>query len=212
MIKKQSLRDQVKKYLLNEMLKGKISFGARLSLPTLAKHLDISVTPIRECLTQLQQAHIVEAIPNRGFFLPNLNIEEAKNIYPIIASLESLAITSASYTEKQIQKLKQLHQELQSTTDPHKLTSLDMQFHDIMLQHCPNDLLLQMISDLKVRVFLYEAHFMAEGELQLRSQQIHQDMIAALSGGQLKKAAVFNSESWYLSEAFIISALKNYQN
>ena len=69
MIKKTIFRDQVREYLLREMRLGNLQEGETINLAALARELDVSVTPIREALTQLQQSRIITAIPNRGFII-----------------------------------------------------------------------------------------------------------------------------------------------
>ena len=99
MIKKVLFRNQVREYLISKMQTGALQDGQLLSLAGIARELEVSVTPIREALTQLEQSNIVVGIPNRGFGIPKLDNKEAKNVYELIAALESLAITNASITD-----------------------------------------------------------------------------------------------------------------
>ena len=55
MIVRMNLRDQVRDYLLSEMITGNLKTGKTINLAALSRHLKVSVTPIREALTQLQQ-------------------------------------------------------------------------------------------------------------------------------------------------------------
>ena len=98
LIEKINLRDQVKDLLLEKMRNGDIDPKKSISLAALGRELDVSVTPIREALTQLQTSNIVEAIPNRGFFIPELSNDEAKNLYQLVVSLESLAIQNSTFS------------------------------------------------------------------------------------------------------------------
>ena len=84
MFKNISYRDQVRNVLLARMKSGKLEAGDKISLAQLSRELNVSVTPIREALTQLQQANIVASIPNRGFVMPVMNETEVKNIYELI--------------------------------------------------------------------------------------------------------------------------------
>ena len=92
MLKKIIFKDEVKKILLEHILTGNIKPGERISLPTIAKELELSVTPIREALTQLSETGIVTYIANRGFFVIELSIREAKEIYDLMAVLEGNAV------------------------------------------------------------------------------------------------------------------------
>jgi len=95
MIMKVNLRTQVRDHLLSEMIKGKLKIGKTLNLAALSRELNISVTPIREALTQLQQANIIKAIPNRGFIIAPLDVKEAEDLYSLVASLEVMAIENS---------------------------------------------------------------------------------------------------------------------
>jgi len=209
MISKISLRDQVKIYLQNQMLNGNISFNERISLPAVAKELDVSVTPIREALTQLEQSKIVVAIPNRGFFLPALNKKEAVEIYPIIAQLEHMAISQSTYSDKDILALEKIQRAIDKATSPMKIVTKDLKFHEVLLQNFENTILKQIVADLKVRVFLYEFHYMKVSELSELSANYHQNIIQHLKKGNSKKAANLIKESWLTSIDFIINQFDN---
>ncbi|NND79179.1 MAG: GntR family transcriptional regulator, partial [Maribacter sp.] len=92
MISKIILRDQVRSHLLDQMTNGLLEPGKTINLAALARKLDVSVTPIREALTQLQQSKLIKAIPNRGFIIAELNYLEAKDLYELVADLEVLAL------------------------------------------------------------------------------------------------------------------------
>ena len=86
------LRDRVKAHLLESIHHGEIQFGHSLNLAALSRKLGVSVTPIREALSQLEQCGIVKAIPNRGFIIPEFSIQEAKNLFSTLAELQVLAL------------------------------------------------------------------------------------------------------------------------
>jgi len=73
MIQKNIFRNAIKDILLNFMLENKAKPGERISLAALAKELDVSVTPIREALTQLAETGIVTYKANKGFYVTELN-------------------------------------------------------------------------------------------------------------------------------------------
>ena len=71
MLKKIIFKNEVKEILLGHILQGNVNPGERISLPKVASELEVSVTPIREALTQLSETGIVNYIANRGFFWRN---------------------------------------------------------------------------------------------------------------------------------------------
>lgn len=203
MIIKITLRDQVKNFLQDQMMNGELGFGERISLPVLAKKLNVSVTPIREALTQLQHADIVEAIPNRGFFLPLPNIEKISEIYPIIANLEHLGVSESTYNKNDIDKLEKLFKKEISFNKPVDRIQSDIKFHEILLKNYKNDSLKSILYDLKLRVFLYEFYYMEDTNLAKVSSDYHKNVIAAIKDGNTLKAAELIKESWLTSIPFI---------
>lgn len=203
MLQTASLREQVKEYLQQQMINGDISFGERISMPRLSKDLGVSITPIREALTQLYQANIIKAIPNRGFFLPELNKQEAMEIYPIIASLEYLAVTESRYSKNEIEELKKIQTKIMASSDPVKIIKLDLEFHDVLLQNFANSTLKKILNDLKIRVFLYELNYMKVPELTEKSSDYHLKIITSLVESDNKSAAKYVRENWLSSIGFI---------
>ncbi|MEZ4781590.1 MAG: GntR family transcriptional regulator [Flavobacteriaceae bacterium] len=197
------MRDQVKNFLQDQMINGELSFGERISLPVLAKKLNVSVTPIREALTQLQHADIVEAIPNRGFFLPQPNIEKVSELYPIIANLEYLGVSESSYNKKDIDTLEKLFEKENSYNNPVDRIQSDIKFHQILLKNYKNDSLKNILYDLKLRVFIYEFYYMKDANLAKVSSDYHKNVIASIKNGNTLKAAELIKESWLTSIPFI---------
>ncbi|WP_404288039.1 GntR family transcriptional regulator [Glutamicibacter arilaitensis] len=80
------------------ILEGDWSPGQRLQPPVLASRFDTSTTVIRESLTRLAGEGLVQIKPNRGFFVPELNLRELADITELRCVNEELA--SALATER----------------------------------------------------------------------------------------------------------------
>jgi DNA-binding GntR family transcriptional regulator len=196
MIEKVSYRDQVRNILLERMKTGKMQAGDKISLAQLSRELNVSVTPIREALTQLQQSNIIESIPNRGFVLPTLKREEVKNLYELVACLEGLAIENSSYSLEIIQKLKVQQAIFQQTTTAIERINADMLFHEVLTSVYNNPISTQILSDLKIRIFFYEKGFMDENGFYKESEHHHDKMIAHLEKNETKEAAQIVRDNW----------------
>ncbi|MGO3761113.1 MAG: GntR family transcriptional regulator [Glutamicibacter arilaitensis] len=73
------------------ILDGLWSPGDRLQPTTLAEQFETSTTVIRESLTRLAGENLVVIRPNRGFFVPDLNLRELADITELRCSTEALA-------------------------------------------------------------------------------------------------------------------------
>lgn len=75
---------------------GVIQPGDRLIELDLAAALEMSRTPVRDALRQLESERLVEKAPSRGFVVPTLTIDDMVEIYEIREVLEGLAARRAA--------------------------------------------------------------------------------------------------------------------
>ncbi len=151
MAKKINLRDQVRDYLLKEMTKGTLDLGKTINLAAVSRALNLSVTPIREALAQLQQAHIIKAVPNRGFIIAELDVKEAEDLYDLVASLEVMAIENREFSETDIINLRKQQDVFENAANAIARIQADMEFHRLLTQGFENELALQLLYDLKTK-------------------------------------------------------------
>src|SRR6516164_2816173 len=95
-INKKPLREDVHALLRERIVSGGLMPGNRLQDVQLAAELGVSRTPVREALLRLEGEGLVESDPNRGFFVAPLSRKEVLEIYPIVWSLECLALDSCA--------------------------------------------------------------------------------------------------------------------
>lgn len=198
MITKINLRDQVRDYLLSEMKTGKLKIGKTINLAALSRELGVSVTPIREALTQLQQSHIIKAVPNRGFILAELDGKEAEDLYTLVANLEVMAIENSDFDEDQIEALKQQQEVFENAHDAISRIQADLEFHHLLTKGYPNDLALKILKDLKTRIFFYERAFTADDSFYNKSDNQHEAIISAIEDDNVPTASLLLKMNWML--------------
>ena len=196
MIEKINFRDQVREYLLEKMRTSELKAGESLSLAKLARELDVSVTPIREALTQLQNAQIISSIPNRGFVIPELNKVEAKELYELVATLESFIVKSSNYSTRDLSQLKKLHVSFKNSTDGIERINADFEFHEFIISKYENSFMKKILMDTKTRIFFYELEFMNDESYYDNSDDQHQLIIEYLEKNNSDKAAKLIVENW----------------
>jgi DNA-binding GntR family transcriptional regulator len=204
-----SYRDQVREYLQNQMLLGELNAGQTLSLAGLARELDVSVTPIREALTQLEQARIISSVPNRGFIISDIDAGEAKNIYQLIATLESLALENSEFSDKDLRDLEKAQKKFAAAKAAIEKVKADLYFHECLTKNYDNSFAQQIIKDLKTRIFFYEKSYMQDAVLTDASDDQHLEIIKLLKAGKRKKAAEIVKNNWLIILKFIQKHLEN---
>ncbi len=196
MIEKTNFRDQVRNILLDRMRSGELSAGDGIALARLSRELEVSVTPIREALTQLQQAGIIDAIPNRGFVIPEIDPSEVKEVYELVAHLECLAIENSHFDPELLKKLKEQQVRFTNTRTAIDRINADMAFHDLLISRYANATALKILEDLKIRIFFYEKGFMEEHGFYKDSSHHHDHIIHCLENDQKQEACRILKENW----------------
>lgn len=203
MLEKINLRDQVRDYLLSEMISGKLQTGKTINLAALSRNLGVSVTPIREALTQLQQAHIIQAVPNRGFIIAELDIKEAEDLYGLVANLEVMAIENSEFTNEDIDELRIQQAVFENAQDAVSRIQADLEFHRLLTKGYKNDLALQILNDLKTRIFFYERAFTNDDSFYNKSDNQHESIITAIADDNVPTASLLLKMNWMLILKYI---------
>ncbi len=198
MIPKTISRDQVREFLLKEMKLGHLQEGQTINLAALARKLKVSVTPIREALTQLQQSRIITAIPNRGFIISELSLKEAKDLYELVADLEVLAIENSVFSPMDIQQLKEQQLVFKHAADTVSRINAKLEFHRLLTKNYGNSLAQQILKDLKIRIFFYEREFMSDDLLYSKSDNQHDGIISAIEDDNVPTASLVLKMNWML--------------
>ena len=165
-------------------------------MAALARSLKISVTPIREALSQLEQSRILKAVPNRGFIVPEFTLKEAKNLYETIAELEVLALESSIFNEEQLDQLRNEQLRLQQTHTPSARLSSRVQFHHLMLKNCSNPILVDILMNLEARILFYEQVFITDASFYEQIDNQNDAIIRAIEEDNVPTAALILKMNW----------------
>ncbi|MEM9141676.1 MAG: GntR family transcriptional regulator [Bacteroidota bacterium] len=192
------LRDQVREHLLQKMRGGHLKIGKTINLAALARELDVSVTPIREALSQLQQSQIIKAVPNRGFIIAPLNKDEARDLYELVANLEEMALENSVFDEAAIRALKKQQGVLDNAPDSLARINADLEFHRMLTQNYPNQLTRNILNDLRSRIFFYEKALMTDDSYYAKADNQHGAIISAIEENNVPTAALLLKMNWML--------------
>ncbi|HWP35755.1 MAG TPA: GntR family transcriptional regulator [Thermodesulfobacteriota bacterium] len=90
-----NLAEQVYLAIKGLILRSEILPGQKLHLQELSDRLEVSRTPVREALSRLVQEDYASLIPNRGYFVKEISIEEAEELYDVREAIEVFAVRKA---------------------------------------------------------------------------------------------------------------------
>ncbi|WFB09945.1 GntR family transcriptional regulator [Streptomyces sp. LX-29] len=91
-----SLREQIREHIVEGIVSGRWKPGERIVERRIATELEVSQTPVREALRELEALRLIESAPNKGVRVRNLTASDLEEIYPVRAGLEQIAAELAA--------------------------------------------------------------------------------------------------------------------
>lgn len=152
------LRSQVYEYLRNELKEGNLKPGMFVSINQIMKNLDLSRTPLRDALLQLQTEGFVTFLPQRGLRINELSQQDIEDMYEMLGALDSRVLLSVFPVvgTTEIEKMKKLNQEmLENISDANfnRYWDLNTAFHNTYLNLSSNIPILNQINIIRQRLF-----------------------------------------------------------
>lgn len=90
------LSEKVYKAFKRDIIRGVHVAGEPLSEKDLAKRYKASRTPVREAALRLQEDRLLRIVPNRGYFVSQITLQELNDIYEYRAAVECAAAELAA--------------------------------------------------------------------------------------------------------------------
>ncbi len=136
--------------LQKDILSGKIKSGEKLTEQSICKQYDVSRTPVREALRQLEADGLIENIPPRGAFAIGLTRRDISDLFDLRAQFEMKAVEWAirRMDDEGVEKLRENIEFMEFYTlkgDTEKVLTFNSQFHNIIYQGTGNRMLYQTL-------------------------------------------------------------------
>jgi DNA-binding GntR family transcriptional regulator len=153
------LADGVYQRLRSAIVRGELRPNERLVEADLADWLEVSRTPVRECLQRLAAERLV-ANRRRGWVVLDHSIEDIREIYGVRAALEGYAaqLAARQATDDQVERIMALASIDPATyADPPRrgFVEYNQQFHDMVVESCGNSRLAEAIRRSREYYFNY---------------------------------------------------------
>jgi DNA-binding GntR family transcriptional regulator len=152
-----SLREQIREHIVDGIVSGRWKPGERIVERRIATELEVSQTPVREALRELESLRLIESAPNKGVRVRNLTATDLEEIYPVRAGLEQIAAELAaqrlaqdsSALEPEVAALREADRE----ADGEAQVRHTVAFHREMVRAAGNSVLLHTWEGLGIEVF-----------------------------------------------------------
>lgn len=199
------LRSEVRRLLLGEIVRGDLAPSDGINEVELSTRLGVSRTPLREAMLALAQEGFLTSTPGRGFSVRPLTRGDAEEIYPILWTLEGLALRAAwPLHPTRLKQVTEANRRLEAARRaPLQALARDREWHALLLADCPNRRLLGLIENLKDHAARYEDAYMRNSGQVITSVAQHREIQAAIRSDNLERALALLEKNWQVSLDFL---------
>jgi DNA-binding GntR family transcriptional regulator len=159
-IKPVTLSHRIVEIIRRAITSGDLSPGDRIIELRLAKQLGVGNTAVREALFELERAGLVTRIPNKGSFITEMTLEDARQIFQVRKALEGLAVELAvahisAIDLEMLQGLVDTMKTAAETSDFERFYHSDLEFHQTLWRLSQNRYLASSLETLVVPLFAF---------------------------------------------------------
>lgn len=169
--------------------------GYPLSETRISKILGVSRTPVREALQQLSQEGLVQVIPGRAVTVASRSIRDVLNVVHVRLLLEPemMRLASESISPSQLDILIKALNDMEAalvTGNQEDWSEADTVYHEILSTACPNQLLGEIVVQMRNRV-----HHLANVDSQTNPSRLksctaeHREIVEAIAAKNGQAAA-----------------------
>ena len=181
------------------MRAGDVEPGEGINEVQLAAELGVSRTPLREALIALESEGQIQSENGKGFRFAPLSALEFRELAPVIAVLEGLAIELSPPDSLAAvgEQLARLAAEFADEIVVHALvTRRDDEWHELMVSCCPNGRLLDLISGVRQAIHRYESLLVPDEVTIMRNASEHADIARHIVAGDIAHAKEALKVNW----------------
>jgi DNA-binding GntR family transcriptional regulator len=202
-----SLADIVYERLRDEIMRGDIEDGSRLSQVHLAEKYGVSRIPIREALRRLQAESLVIATPYHPYVVRRVTGGQVLQLVDIRAALEDLALSQREpLTREEIAELRKINAQLSKGRDGDTFLTLDRKFHQLI--EGPGTMVVEILDDVRDKVHKYMSSMVSSKPGRATAAAEHTALIEALEAKDMDLARRLTREHVMKSRDYIVSRLE----
>lgn len=189
-----SLQDRIRLALQEDINQGRLRPGEALKEQVLCERFQVSRTPLREAILLLSAHGLIDIIPRSGIYVKRLDARKILAIMEGLAELEGVLARLAAQRANQSQKQQMLGCLLQMRTLAEQANSsayaqANVVLHDLIYQSSANEFIVEQTRHARLRIAPYRTQMFAKPERLLQSQQEHEQVVQAITGGDGEAAA-----------------------
>jgi len=201
----------------NFLLSSDIYPGQKISHAELGKKMGISFSPLREAFVQLTTEGLLIHKNQRGFFVPEIGYEEARELYDARILIEPYLVKKAAefITKKKIKIIDGIQKKYQKmAAEPYSRGRLlvDKSFHLEIMEHGDNSQLLRIVDGIFDLLIVRRSILHLSQSRPYMAHKEHSEICEALKNRDGKKASQLMKKHINIVKNFVLDDLKNRQN
>ncbi len=191
LVDQSTLKMQVYKYLRDLIFSGDLPAGQRLVITDIAEKLNVSLTPVREAISQLTVEGYVDTLPRKGTFVKELSKQEFLDAYEVLGVLDAYAAEKAAgrISDKALKELERLTRDMLSDDSIDHYVECNWRIHGLIAEESGNQALLAITTRLREEVTRYRYVSLTVDRRIEESRQEHRQMLEALQDRDPQAAA-----------------------
>lgn len=188
--KRSSLRAEVEHALSAAIVSGELAPGTVVSVPELASRFEVSATPVREAMLNLEHRGFVASVRNKGFRITQVGESDLQELMQIRLWLEVPAskVAAQHFPEAQLPHFRELADAIVTSAakpDFPGYLAADVDFHLALLALAGNDRLCGIVADLRSQTRMVGLADLKDTTELERSATEHHQMLDLIEAGSV---------------------------
>ncbi len=200
-----NLRITAKELVLNAVqdwiISGVLKPGEKIIDSEIAKYFSVSRTPVREALQSLSEQGLVEVVPSCGTRVSEIDWNDIKKCYELIAELQIVAARMAYHSmgQKDFTMLRKINSDFEQAISAGTIKDQqheDALFHGYLIDKADNGYLKQYIEHLMLRILRSENLYFGVNINRRASINQHRIIVDSLEAGDLAGMENAMRDNW----------------
>jgi DNA-binding GntR family transcriptional regulator len=155
--------DKIRLKIEEDIKQGTLLPGDAIDDAELAARYQVSRTPIREALIQLQAQGMVTSLPRGGMIVAKMDLKQLLSLWELLAELEGVTVRLACQrvTQDELQEIALVHENSRSIMEAEDVDgwqAANLRFHELIYHAARNPYLRQEVLRMRTRTGYYRRH------------------------------------------------------
>ncbi|WP_189613107.1 GntR family transcriptional regulator [Pigmentiphaga litoralis] len=186
--------DRIRMEIEEAIKDGSLLPGESVDEAELALQYDVSRTPVREALLQLQAQGLLTSLPRGGMIVAKMDLQQLLSLWELLAELEGVAVRLACQrmTPEELDIIVRHHEASRKVVEADDVAGWqesNLRFHELIYRATRNPYLRQEVLRMRTRTGYYRRHaFAALGQIRNSFEQ-HRRVVEAFQKGDAESAS-----------------------